>query len=249
MRWLTKVFAVLGVCTFVMVVGLAIVIFLMKPSSTDKSADDGVRSSIHTLKAGLTVIPTEISKTKSVELGTLLFALMPIPSAEVDWGWGLNTNVVWIDSGYKDDWNNTFVRRGLARVNVSGEVSTVLKFERHELAWSVTLFSAMPAKFGPQAVIVKAGLKEGLICFGTLYTGCEFDILPSLRLAKIDAHRVCDVQATGLKVDVYSISAKGKRPAVLVLNTGFGSGGAQSTVTLWFDMNAQSVCDAENARR
>lgn len=247
MKWLAKGFGIFGACALVIAAGVVITILFIKPTGLAKTNDAGAVTSKHTLNSGLTVIPPEIGKTKSVELGSLLLALMPDLNTEIDWGWGLKTNVVWIDNGYQTEKDNSHLRTGLARVNVKGEISTVLMRERHEIGWTVTLSSDVPAKSGPQAVTISAGLKRDLICFGTLYTGCSFSVLTSLQDARINAQAVCEVERTGMRAVIYSVSAKGKQPAVLVEKTSFGSGGAATQVTLWFTGDVNSVCGAENA--
>lgn len=203
----------------------------------------------YTTRSQLPLFPDVLrfSDSKSIELGDLIRAFMPSSNDDMDWGWGLNTGVVWLDSGYKTRGDES-IRRGVARVNVLGEVSTILKTERFELGRLVTLSTTMPAKFGPQAVTIAAGLDDEYQCFGTLYTGCAFDVLPSLRAANVEAKEVCkrnDANTNGFPMAVYLLSSNGKALASLLHVVSGGSGGVSSYVRLWFTADYESVCRRE----
>lgn len=203
----------------------------------------------YTTRSQLPLFPDVLrfSGAKSLELGYLIRAFMPSSTDELEWGWGLNTGVVWLDSGYKTRGDES-IRRGVARVNVLGEVSTILKTERFELGRLVTLSTTMPTKFGPQAVTIAAGLDDEYQCFGTLYTGCAFDVLPSLRAANVEAKEVCkrnDANTNGFPMAVYLLSSNGKALASLLHVVSGGSGGVSSYVRLWFTADYESVCRRE----
>ena len=203
----------------------------------------------YTTRSQLPLFPDvlRLSSAKSIELGDLIRALMPSQNEGLDWGWGSNTGIVWLDSGYTSIRNES-IRRGVARVNVLGEISTVLKTERFELGRLVTLSTTMPAKFGPQAVTIAAGLDYEYQCFGSLYSGCAFDVLPSLRAANVEAKEVCkrnDANTNGFPMAVYLLSSNGKALASLLHVVSGGSGGVSSYVRLWFTADYESVCRRE----
>jgi hypothetical protein len=130
-----------------------------------------------------------------------------------------------------------------------GDVSTVLRQHTDELGWTVTLYTDAPAKFGPDSISVEPGLPDGGECFGTLYGGCTFNPLPSLKQAGITAKLLCafDWQGRPTKLmanatRTYAVSAAGKAPVLLQWMEHEGSGGAGMSITLLLHSTPAKAC-------
>jgi hypothetical protein len=89
-----------------------------------------------------------------------------------------------------------------------------------------------PPKFGPQTIEIMPGFDGGNQCFGSLYDGCDFDPLPSLKRASIQTNLLCKDGVPGNETRVFMLSASGKHDATLVVMDSGGSGGSSTTLTL-----------------
>ncbi|MGP8439959.1 hypothetical protein ACT2FY_32330 [Paraburkholderia fungorum] len=196
------------------------------------------------------VFPQSLQGTQSNELGAVVLALMPPPGQQrIGWDWQADSPIQW-QNGYTQNPGATrSYRNGVLRINVMGNVSTVLRQHTDELGWTVTLYTDAPAKFGPDSIAVQPGLPDGGQCFGTLYGGCTFNPLPSLKQAGITAKPLCafdwqgrPTKSNGNFTRTYAVSAAGKAPALLQWMESEGSGGASTTLTLLLNSTPAKAC-------
>ncbi|SAL87418.1 hypothetical protein AWB74_08106 [Caballeronia arvi] len=155
---------------------------------------------------------------------------MVAPKQNVGWDLAVDSAIQWTDNGYVDT-PKWAMRHGLVRVNVMGIPSTVLRKKKEELGWSVTMQTVLPPKFGPQTIEIVPGF-DGKLCFGSLYEVCQFDPLPSLKQASVQAALLCKEGYPGNETRVFRLSAAGKQDATLVVMDSGGSGGSSTTLTL-----------------
>lgn len=186
-----------------------------------------------------------MSKTlKSHELGALIKLLIPPKGfTSVNWDWQVDGQIEWVTNGV-DIENNAdgslkSSRLGRVRVNVLGETSTVLKKSVKELAWAVIFETNGPTKFGVERILIFPG-STSVECFGSLYNNCDFEIEPSLKQAKIKFKNLCSKKDAGSNVNVYEIQDPSLKDAILIHETGWGSAGISSQITI--DFNSDGVC-------
>lgn len=190
-----------------------------------------------------------ISKTlKSHELGSLIQLLMPPKDfATINWDWQVNGQIEWVTNGVdivnNADGSLTSSRLGRVRVNVLGETSTVLKKSVKELAWAVVFETNGPTKFGVERILIFPG-STSVECFGSLYTNCDFEIEPSLKLAKLKFTKLCSKKDAGSSVNVYRIRNPNLKEAILIHETGWGSAGISSQITI--DFTDDDVCNGSD---
>lgn len=174
------------------------------------------------------IFPSSLSGKKSVELGEFIRASMLEKGENLGWDWRANSDIDWQDGITQVNSTGYSHRDGVARINVMGVRSSVLKNRKDELGWNVSLQTMKPAKFGPEAIELSP-----LDCFGTLYDGCSFDPASSLKAAGIDTKKICSVHLNGSNFsDTYLISYSGKEDMLMTWGNSGGSGGEASSVTL-----------------
>ncbi len=198
--------------------------------------DRGVENS----KKEMAISPTSLPNFRSFELGEAVLFLMPLPGYPIGWNWLSNSsNIVWLDNGYVESQDESF-RRGAIRVNVLGVRSTILEQKLEELPWMVTLHTKGVAKFGPQEIRLKPGLET---CFGSLFTGCDFETKPSLQKAGIEVYEVCRKSIDNSNyTQVYKLVAPGKALVFLSESRGAGSGGASAALALLLNTTKEQAC-------
>jgi hypothetical protein len=196
------------------------------------------------------VFPQSLQGTQSYELGSVVLALMPAPGQQrIGWDWQADSPIQWQNGYTLNPGASRSYRDGALRINVMGVVSTVLRQHTDELGWTVELYTDGPAKFGPEAISVEPGASDGNQCFGTLYDGCTFDPMPSLKQAGISAKLLCAFDESGRPTKsnsnftrTYAISAAGKAPGLLQWSESEGAGGASTTVTLLLHSTPAKAC-------
>ena len=197
-----------------------------------------------TPKTEVNVYPDSVKKLSSLELGEVMLFLMPTKDINfIDWGYLSNTKILWLDDSYKS--TNTpqgtyNSRNGLIRVNVMGNVSTVLKKQTVELAWSVIYESYANPKFGVEVITIKPGTDDSDgSCFGSTTDNCSFNPIKSLDFAKIKYRQICK---SSEKVG-YQLSAEGKKTIRAAWINSTGSGGTSSWVELYMNPNKDDICE------
>lgn len=174
------------------------------------------------------IFPSSLSGKKSVELGDFIRASMLEKGESLGWDWRANSDIDWQDGITQVNSTGYSHRDGVARINVMGVRSSVLKNRKDELGWRVSLRTMQPIKFGPESIELSP-----LDCFGTLYDGCSFDPAESLKTAGIETKKVCSVHLNGSNFsDTYLIRYSGKEDMLLTWTNSGGSGGESSGVTL-----------------
>lgn len=201
--------------------------------------------------SAMSVHPNEAAQLKPVELSTLVAEMIPyrwskttgagITSAV---GWDYHADdlrIRWVTQGYESDEldRDQLVRRGLVRIRVRGRFSTVLRIKSEELAWSVSLATKGNPNFGPEYIRIEPGAWNSQEdCFGTLYSGCEFDSASALSSPQLHFSRLrCPRQIP----EVYRVTVQGKAPSILVYSFEGGSGGGSN----WLEIHPDTSDTAE----
>jgi len=198
-------------------------------------------------KPELPTYPASLQAVQSQELGQLVLQLMPEGgTTTIPWDFQANNaNIVWKSTGYEtgiQGAGESTRRRGVARVNVQGGISTVLHQRKEELGWGVTYTSRMSPKFGVERIELTPGGDEQ--CFGTPYTGCAFDPpAKSLADAGILADVLCKTPEGGEMTVVYRAKHDGRQPMIVVWWHSEGSGGASSEVDMEVDDGKAGVAE------
>lgn len=183
------------------------------------------------------VYPKELQGTKPLELGELVLLLMPDSGARsVGWDFRADSPILWKTAGYQEGQRkgaSLYTRNGIVRVHIQGKKSTVLRQRVVELGWGVIYSSTINPNFGPQDITIEPGLPRER-CFGTTYTGCDFEEpLSSLSRAGIVATKICSSRRTpGDFLSVFSLTHPRRRPTVMVWQSSGGSGGSSAWLTL-----------------
>lgn len=180
------------------------------------------------------VYPKSLQGTKSLELGELILLLIPdTPADQFGWDYRVNSPITWLTNGVEYG-GMSATRRGVVRVNIGGKKATVLRQKTEELGWSVIYKTDGNPNFGPAEIEIKpGGVAPEDICFGTNFDGCAFDApLPSLSAAGIVATPICEKTSLGEEYKAFLLKHLDRRPTVMVMVTGGGSGGVSSSITL-----------------
>lgn len=158
----------------------------------------------------LPVFPLEARALDPQPLPALIESLLPdAGQSQLAWTHGINASISWVTRGYEAA-GNRYERVGLARVTVDGEFATLLEREVNEIAWTVTLQTSEPAKFGPTMVEISPG-PPGSSCFGDLFTGCFFTVQQALATLEGVSTKICDRDLnTGNGVAVFRLRTRTK---------------------------------------
>jgi hypothetical protein len=197
----------------------------------------------------LDIFPQSLQGTKSYELGAVVLAMMPTTKTQIGWDWQSDSPVAWQNGYTQNPGASRSYRDGYIRINVMGEVATVLRQRRNELGWTVEMYTDGPPKFGPEAISFFPGNNAGGQCFGTLYEGCIFNPMPSLTRAGIVAQLLCQFDESGRPTTsngnstrTYKLSARGKVPVLFQWSESEGSGGGSTTATLVLKQTPSQAC-------
>ena len=188
------------------------------------------------------IYPLSAKKLKPIELGQAILMLMPpVNMDSVNWTYQQNSpDIVWTDKGFKSNQGSNNIynsKNGLMRITVNGEKSTIFKNKDLELAWSIVLQKFGDPANGPETIEIEPGIEDGdANCFGSDTNNCAFNPLESLFMANIKIKEICE-NKTLIQESIkgYLLQAKGKRSIRLLWETGYGSGGSSSTITLFID--------------
>ena len=191
-----------------------------------------------TVASSQSVFPPSLGKFKSYELGEAILLFMPDKQTKfVGWDYRVNAQIFWITDGYKDS-----SREGLLRVHVQGKKSYVLKKEKYELAWTVRYATHSNPKFGVESIDLFPGVPNE-ICFGTLYDGCSFDPIHSIKAAGISAREICERSKSQQKIIGYQLSHPNRQGTLARWEEGWGSGGKESSFKLVFSVSSANLCN------
>lgn len=153
--------------------------------------------------------------------------MQPKNKTTFPWAHMANGEIIWITDGFEID-DGVSYRKGALRVTVNGKPTTVLRQNVEELGWTIAYFTDNNPKWGAEYVAISPGRGD---CFGTKYSGCSFDIASSLESTPLDYEQICENPSFRIPT-VYRLKGGGKEPAVAIINTDGGSGGAQSSLYL-----------------
>lgn len=191
----------------------------------------------YVLRDNLEVVPPSLEEKKNYEVADLISAFMQPEGETNGFPWDVVTDgeILWSPDGvsYED---GTAYRNGIVRVNVLGEVSTVLRGKVKELFWSIGLASQENPGFGANWLVVRPGGDDEYNCFGVGNTMCSFDIERSLQNSplKYEKGEICDVSSQRMK-DMYRVSKNGYRDMYIIQEWNGGSGGGNTTLVATMD--------------
>lgn len=196
-------------------------------------------------KSQMPVYPPLLSKAPNIELGEAVKFLIPDAGIGIYWDWRSNDGkILWLDNGFVEQRGVT-TRKGLMRINVLGVHSTVLREVKEELGWYVEMSTRDPAKFGPTKIMLEAGLGPGKQCFGSTNDGCDFETLPSLKKAGLDAQLLCAEDKLQENIKGYRINAPGKKETLLLEQNGWGSGGRSTSIYILLKASPSKLCEVD----
>jgi len=209
---------------------------LWRPTATPKEA------------TGMPVYPREAADLPITDIADLVVAAIPTQGFE-RLGWDDmidNPMIRWKTEGVTVT-GTAALREGLVRVRVAGKPSTAIRQVREELAWTVTLGTYGPEKFGPKWISIEPGAPPPDQCFGTLDDGCTFTAAQALAAPTLAKQPICTVSSLGGDhTEVYSVTVSGKPPSLLVYGYSEGSGGSSSSIEIIPASGKASVCKSGN---
>lgn len=195
------------------------------------------------------VYPPSVKNLPSIELGQVILLLVSAKKSKDFVGWNHLSEgpVIWLDDGYthpesgpeKDTW----VRRGLMRINVLGKTATVLKKRNLELAWQVTYRNWGNPSLGVSSITLEPGTPSE-VCFFSNTGGCAFDPIPSLKSSGFKVKEICKTMSGNLVTDYELTHPKRKRTYISVTYN-YGSGGENTSITLWTHNEKEAACVTE----
>jgi len=183
------------------------------------------------------VIPAELTGTKSVALGRMIQSLMPNSTdTTTSWDREANAAIRWEPGRYRTvlayDHGPTYFRTGIVRINNQGNVARVLTPKRAELGWVVTYRSKSEPSKGVERISIEPGTRDER-CFGVRYDGCNTAApIQSLRSSGVTAKMLCRERDGPDEVIAYMLHSTGKRPTLMAWWTSGGSGGSSSHIDL-----------------
>ena len=205
----------------------------------------------------LPVFPRSASSLKPIELSEFIADTLPNKGFEnLDWSYLSSRPIQWVTDGYESGGGTETWRWGLVRIRVNGEMATVLRQRKEELAWSVSLITDGSPRFGPTFVRIEPGFDNaaelGLntsngqpgICFGSLFSGCNFSA-DALKSARMSATKICETKTATDRSDIYKIHVAGKQPALLTYSIGGGTGGASASIELHGLADEKTLCSGQ----
>jgi hypothetical protein len=155
-------------------------------------------------------------QTRSHELGELIAMLLPERGKKPSWQYPIGPVIAWetsIVAGPNDDRAKEMRRTGQIDVHVLGKRVTALARPAEVLPWGMTIRG--PVKTRPTDVELKAGLKNG-DCKSTVYSGCQFEIAPSLEKSAIRSRWVCELSDDYYSIKGYEIATPDGRVGYLM---------------------------------
>ena len=189
----------------------------------------------------------DLAGLKSYELGELVALLLPEDRAAA-YGWDahVDDDIRWLTDGWAEDQENEgrLVRVGLARVNVLGQVSTVLRQHREELPWTIRYASLGNPALGVETIEITPGTPDRM-CWGTLYDGCTFRPQKSLKHAGLSVERICGTEQPeelGPERVVYQVSLRGRVLTMVEYQTTCGASYCGSALKIHIVESAESLC-------
>jgi hypothetical protein len=178
-----------------------------------------------------------------VELGEFIKLFMMDSSDSSDGpDWFVRANetglpIKWITSGVEERLvtpvnqpaRNEYFRDARARIKVNGSIMTRYGKKPKLLPWDIELASSEEDR--PMWV----DMDPDLDCFGSMGSGCNYDLQTALRTSAIHFDKRCEYTISGGETTrVYRISVKGKKDAYLIESTSLGSGGESTMLRLTY---------------
>lgn len=186
------------------------------------------------------IYPASLRGSSSIELGQLVLLLMPENKfSHIGWDHQADSPIIWKTRGFDTtnwaDGTEHSIRNGIVRVNVLGRPSTVLRERVAELGWTVEYITSQNPKFGPEEIEISPGV-PGESCFGTNYSGCDFDApTKSLLAAGVQIREICrSAEITGER-RAFFLSHPQRQPTIMMWMRDGGSGGVSASVKLLLD--------------
>lgn len=191
--------------------------------------------------------PQAAQKAGVLELGAAVSLLMPDKGAQsIDWSHRADSAVLWVTDGFAtDNWaneNTVTAREGLLRLNVLGSYAHVLKQRKFELAWTVRYSTISNPKFGVETITLSPGVPNEP-CFGTLYDGCSFEVLPSLKKAGLTVKQICEKKEAQEYIVAYLVTHPQKKPTNVILTDSGSNIGSSSSIEMNLAASNAALCN------
>lgn len=203
------------------------------------------------------VLPKEAQKLKPVEIGEIVLTLMQPKPEKTDspgnnnpgWDYLADSKIIfWIDDGIvstkSDNGETGWSRAGYMRIRVDGKKTTVLKNTLKELAWSINYSNNGNPSFGALFIALAPWAKDEP-CFGSTYSGCDFDPIKSFQASGISTTKICESRITGLVVRGFKLTHPKKSSVLARITDNYGSGGATTHLELDFWSDKKDFCKIE----
>jgi hypothetical protein len=155
-------------------------------------------------------------ENRSYELGELIAILLPPRRQKLDWKHPIGPDVAWETSTY----DGTIRRMAQVDVHVLGKRTTALEQDQKALLWTLTLKG--PSKKRPTQLELMPG-SENEQCNPTRYSGCQFEIAPSLEKAGIRSKWTCGVRDELFQIAGYELVTSDNRKGYLLELVGNGN--------------------------
>jgi hypothetical protein len=127
------------------------------------------------------------------------------------------------------------------RIRVDGKKTTVLKKTLKELAWSIIYSNNGNPGFGAIFITI-VPWSEGVECFGSTYSGCDFDPIKSFQASGISTTKICESHIAGFRVRGFKLTHPKKSSVLARITDNYGSGGATTDLELDFWSDKKNFC-------
>lgn len=188
-----------------------------------------------------------IQNLPATNLPDLIVALLPTNGIDnISWDYLVDSPLIsWQTDGINFPTQGNDCRQGLVRVRVNGTESRILRQKWEELAWTVSMETSGNPNFGPKLIeIFPGGADSKSGCFGIAFSGCTFTAVQALASPLIQSKLLCSPAQPGEQTDVYSVTASGKEPDLVVYQANLGSGGESDLLQIRPLSDASQMCNS-----
>ena len=183
------------------------------------------------------------AQSKAIDLPKLVAAFMVKPGSNPEWSMGADQTtpqIKWTSSGVEsrpDCGIYISCRRGSARIRFNGKEMQQLQQRLEPALWDLFMTSTSPAKFGPEEIEISP---SGFF---------TFDFKKAMNVKGFSLKQICKAGPAPMRQTAYEVR-NGASRVYAVVNDSLGSGGASTSLSLFFNApsNAADLCaEAKNA--
>lgn len=179
--------------------------------------------------------PSYMAEYKDKEMSNVIYDLMPsYGDDKIKWDSNIENYIYWFP--YNTESNNEIKERnGLIRINVLGEYASKPYPNNDQLSWKISLKSTTSYEEGVQYITLKPIGVNQEICFGDDYRNCSFSTENSLKYSNIKYSRICQSTSIGSSINILRLSTPSKPEITVAEITTWGSGGENTSLTIFID--------------